>query len=283
MSVRRSDRTWPMCLPRSAPAARHPEPGAPWSVGGVADWPDVAEPQISATAVNVGLRAELLDMFVADQAALRAFLSDADSHRERFALTQTVTSDTPWPYVLLEWDPADDAPATARQVLVTVKANTARLQQIAAAHGWPGRSLVGEDGADAAWLVLQHTNSQVTTIRSAAGDEFCRSCAALLREAVARGEAHPRHLAAITDSIRLADDEPPEFASLPAQYSVDDLGRPVFRWDIDPAGIDRRRAAIGLPPLAADIARRRAGSQGNEIGPDTGEAWPGQPAPPADP
>jgi hypothetical protein len=164
---------------------------------------------------------------------------------------------------------------------VTVKANTARLQQVVAAHGWPGRSLAGEDAADAAWLILQHTNSQVRTIRSATGDEFCRSCAALLRDGAAHGEAHPRHLARM-DSIRLSDDAPPELASLPAQYSVDDLGRPVFRWDIDPAGIDRRRAAIGLPLLAADIARRREGSRGNEIGPDTWEPWPGQSPPSPD-
>jgi hypothetical protein len=224
-------------------------------------------------------------MFAADQAAMRAFLSDADSHRERFERTQTITSGTPWPYVLLEWDPPQEAPATARHVLVTVKANTARLQQVVAAHGWPGRSLVGEDAADAAdaaWLILQHTNSQVRTIRSAAGDEFCRSCAALLRDAVAHGEAHPRHLATITDSIRLSDDAPPEFASLSSQYAVDGHGRPVFRWDVDPASIDRRRAAIGLPPLAADIARRREGSRGNEIGPDTWEPWPAQSPPSPD-
>lgn len=224
--------------------------------------------------MNAGLRTELLAMFTEDQAAVRAFLDDADSHRERFERTQAVTSGTPWPYALLEWDPPHEAPAVAKRVLAAVKANTARLREIVQAHDWPGRSLVGEDGADAAWLLLQHTISRVTTIRSASSEEFCRSCVPLLRNAVARGEAHPRHLAAIADALRLMNDEPPEFASLPSQYPADLNGRAVFRWDVDPADIDRRRAATGLPPLAADIARYREGGQVNEIGPDRWEPWP---------
>lgn len=75
----------------------------------------------------------------------------------------------------------------------------------------------------------QHVNSRVTTIRSAAGDEFCRSCVVLLADAVAEGEAHPRHLAAIADSLRLGNDHPPEFASLPEQYELDDQGRAKCR------------------------------------------------------
>jgi hypothetical protein len=34
--------------------------------------------------------------------------------------------------------------------------NTARLREIVARHGWPGRALAGEQGAHAAWL-LAHT------------------------------------------------------------------------------------------------------------------------------
>jgi hypothetical protein len=213
-------------------------------------------------------------MCAADGAAVRSFLADADNHRERFERTQTIRSGTPWPYAVLEWEPPEDAPATARHLIGVVKAHTARLRAIVSEHGWPGRSMVGEDGADAAWLLLQHVNSRVTTIRSAAGDEFCRSCVVLLREAVAKGEAHPRHLAAIADSLRLGNDEAPEFASLPDQYELDDQGRAVFRWDVDVPALDQRRAAIGLPPLAADLAQRRSGAPVHEIGPGLWEPWP---------
>ena len=34
--------------------------------------------------------------------------------------------------------------------------NAVRLTEIIEQHGWPGRGLVGEDGARAAWLILQH-------------------------------------------------------------------------------------------------------------------------------
>lgn len=235
------------------------------------------EPRASGTRPNIDLRSELLAMFTGDQSAMRAFLADADCHRERFERTQAIDSGTPWPYALLEWDPPHEGPSTAKRVVATVRRNTARLREIVSAYGWPGRSLVGEDGADAAWLLLQHTNSRVTTIRSAAGDEFCRSCVVLLRDAVARGEAHPRHLAAIADSLRLSNDEPPEFASLPEQYPADRGGRAVFQWNVDPAAIDERRAAIGLPPLATDVARYREGGRVNAIGPDRWEPWPPRP------
>lgn len=232
------------------------------------------EPQTSGTYTGTGLRSELLTLFTEDQDAMRAFLAGADSHRDRFDRTQTSTSGTPWPYALLEWDPTQEAPLTAQRVVATVTRNTARLQEIVAANGWPGRGLVGEDGATAAWLLLQHTNSRVTTIRTAAGDEFCRSCLVLLRAAVVQGEAHPRHLAAVADSLRLSNGDPPEFASLSEQYPVDRDGRLILRRDVDVAAIDERRAAIGLPSLATDIARYQEGGRVNAIGPDRWEPWP---------
>jgi hypothetical protein len=36
------------------------------------------------------------------------------------------------------------------------RANTARLKEIVAEHGWPGYQLVGEAAAHAAWLLAQH-------------------------------------------------------------------------------------------------------------------------------
>ena len=53
------------------------------------------------------------------------------------------------------------------------------IRKIVKEHGWPGISLVGEDGSRAAWLVVQHMDGDL---------DFQRSCLALMQEAWDRGE-----------------------------------------------------------------------------------------------
>jgi len=118
-----------------------------------------------------------------DSEAMAAFLADADSHRTRFAQESSGRPGVPWPYVLLEWQTAD-LPPTVRRVLVTTAANIAGLRRIVDRCGWPGRSLVGEDGADAAWLVLQHGASGIRTVGTPESVAFVRRCLPLLRRAV---------------------------------------------------------------------------------------------------
>jgi hypothetical protein len=59
------------------------------------------------------------------------------------------------------------------------KRNGKRLGEIVDKVGWPGKTLVGEEGAEAAWLILQHDIANPT---------LQRHCLPLLREAVAKGE-----------------------------------------------------------------------------------------------
>jgi hypothetical protein len=88
--------------------------------------------------INDALREEVLRMFAADQAAVQAFVADADRHREAFeARGQEVVA--PWPYSLLEWQPLADAPSTVKDVVETVARNISPLREIIAGHGWPGR------------------------------------------------------------------------------------------------------------------------------------------------
>ncbi len=56
-------------------------------------------------------------------------------------------------------------------------------------------------------------------------------------------------------------------------YSILD-GHPVFDVPVDVGAIDRRRAGIGLPPLAADVARRLREEQLAAAGTDRAEPWP---------
>jgi hypothetical protein len=70
--------------------------------------------------------------------------------------------------------------------------NTAWLRTAIDEYGWPGRTLVGAEGAHAAWLIAQHAD------RSPA---FQRRCLKLLENAVAAGEAEAADLAYLTDRV----------------------------------------------------------------------------------
>ena len=203
----------------------------------------------------------------ADSAAVGAFLAAADSYPE------SVAGQTPWPYCLLDWTPSADAPEPVRRVLAVVHDNVDWLRAVIAARGWPGRSLVGEDGVDACWLLLQHAGSGVPTIGTPANLSFQASCVPLLHAAVQCGEAHPRHLAHVVDNQRARTNQPPEYAVLATAFTTidDEL---VLRRPLDADQIDASRAAIGLLPLSVDLARRRAGDPPDATHGTRPEPWP---------
>jgi len=117
-------------------------------------------------------------------------------------------------------------------------ANTDRLRAIVARLGWPGRSLVGAEGADAAWLLSQHADRQL---------DFQREALVLLAEAVAADEAEPRHLAYLTDRVRMNEGREQLYGT---QVGDIDEGTSI-PWPIeDREAVDDRRAAMGLEPLA---------------------------------
>src|SRR3546814_2793073 len=58
-------------------------------------------------------------------------------------------------------------------------------------HGWPGWSLVGEDGSTAAWAIVQHADLDL---------DFQRRGLAMLEAAVDAGDASPGDLAYLTRS-----------------------------------------------------------------------------------
>jgi hypothetical protein len=72
---------------------------------------------------------------------------------------------------------------------------TRRLAEILGTHGWPGKSLVGEDGAEAAGTLALHTMHD---------PDVLRRCLALVRAAAAAGEAGPSQVAFLVDRVSLA-------------------------------------------------------------------------------
>lgn len=117
-------------------------------------------------------------------------------------------------------------------------ANTARLAQIVAEHGWPTRSLVGDDGAHAAWLLAQHADRN---------PGLQRRFLDLIRAAVAVNEASDVDLAYLTDRVAMHAGQPQLYGT---QLCRDPHGRLTPYRIADPDHVDQRRAALGLCPLA---------------------------------
>jgi hypothetical protein len=126
---------------------------------------------------------------------------------------------------------------TARVKLLEVDLeHTSRIRALIGRHGWPTRKLVGEDGARAAWLLVQHADSD---------HAFQERCVMWMAEAVQAGEASPADLAYLIDRVLTASRRPQIYGT---QFSKVD-GKLTPRPIQDPAGVDRRRRAVGLSAL----------------------------------
>ncbi len=160
---------------------------------------------------NPELARELGAMLARDQ-GVRARVASLDPHLG-----------LPFPEPFLdEWREADET-------------NTRRLREIIAEHGWPGISLVGPQGALAAFLIVQHadleTQQELLPLLEAAGE---------------RGEVTRSQLVYLVDRVRLRTGRPQVYGT---QVTLDAQGRYVAETLEDPEGVDARRAQVGLPPL----------------------------------
>lgn len=139
------------------------------------------------------------------------------------------------------------------------------LDALVAEHDWPGLRLVGADGADTAWMIAH---------RATSANDTRRALLPALRQAVETGDADPRHLATLADAVAAADGLPQPYGTI-ATLAAD--GEPEFLHPLeDPAGLDARRAAIGLPSFAADAPYLAAGivPYGPERGAMPVDQWP---------
>jgi hypothetical protein len=137
-----------------------------------------------------------------------------------------------------------DADAAKKEVEAATKKlqaidarNTAWMKEVVDKHGWPGKSLVGTDGAMKAWLLVQHADQDRA---------FQKHCLPLLAGAVKKGEASPEHLAYLTDRVKVADKEKQVYGT-----QFHEVGGKMEPYPIeDEANVDKRRQEVGLPPLA---------------------------------
>lgn len=124
--------------------------------------------------------------------------------------------------------------------------NAALLERVIAAIGWPGRAKVGDDGAGAAFMILQHAISR---------PDLQRRGLELILDAIPDGQANALDAAYLADRIAVFEGQPQTFGT---QFDIDANGllspAPVRA----PEGLDARRESVGLPPMAETIADMRA-------------------------
>ena len=131
--------------------------------------------------------------------------------------------------------------------------HAARLESILDRYGWPGEPQVGREGAEAAWLIVQHAIAQPA---------LQRRVLSLLQEAASRGEVPALQAAMLEDRIRVFQGLPQRYGT---QFDWDETGQLSPLPIEDPAGVDQRRRSVGLGPLGTDLeARREAMREGTE-------------------
>lgn len=158
------------------------------------------------------VRAELLKMVDADQKARNAV--SADGFKDQGLL---------------------------KAMLAVDASNLPHIKQIDARQGFPTAAQVGRDGVQAAFLLVQHADSD-STFQAHVLDE--------LKSRPDQGGVGAQDYALLTDRVLLAQHKPQRYGS---QFWINNENGKIKmqqKSTEDPANVDKRRAAIGLPPLA---------------------------------
>jgi hypothetical protein len=140
--------------------------------------------------------------------------------------------------------PAEEA--TLLKLVEVDRAHLPRMKTIVAEHGWPGKSLVGTDGAAAAWLLVQHADMDV---------EFQNRCLDLMEQSVRQGAAKAQHWAYLVDRVRVNRKQPQVYGT---QFRKNDHGNYEPQPIEDEARVDERRKSVGLTSLAEYAERLRS-------------------------
>jgi hypothetical protein len=114
--------------------------------------------------------------------------------------------------------------------------NAKWLSGVVDKDGWPTVTQVGKEAAGTAWLLVQHAD---------ADPKFQRKCLDLMTK-LPKGEADTKDVAYLTDRVLLAEGKKQVYGT--------QFHSPKGKWEPRPledeANVDKKRAEVGLPPLA---------------------------------
>lgn len=115
--------------------------------------------------------------------------------------------------------------------------NLGKVSKILDTHGWPGPDLVGRQGSSAIFLVIQHSDLPIQ-----------EKYLPLMREAVKNKKAQGSNLALLEDRVALRQGKRQIYGS---QVGRDEETGTYYVSPLeDSDNVDKRRAEVGLPPLA---------------------------------
>ena len=114
-------------------------------------------------------------------------------------------------------------------------ANRQKLEGIVKRIGWPSQQLVGRKASAAAFLVIWHAELGMQ-------ERYLPA----LRQAVAQQQAEPSLLALLEDRVSIREGKAQVYGS---RSLIQDAGVTLQPPVTDPAHLDERRAAVGLPPI----------------------------------
>ena len=119
------------------------------------------------------------------------------------------------------------------------------LAQIIAQIGWPAPSIVGEDAARSAFLIVQHAISRPA---------FMRFCLQLLERAAQTGEVPQIEVAMLTDRMLILSGKPQIYGT---QFDWDESGQMSPQPIENLERADQLRKAAGMETLVENITRIR--------------------------
>jgi len=129
------------------------------------------------------------------------------------------------------------------------------LEGIVETHGWPTISLVGEEGAEAAWLLLQNAISR---------PDFMKKCLPVFESAVQENEANIRHLSCLRDGIRYFSRKPQVYGNY---FDWNEEGQ-LVPWTIeDPENVNEKRRMMGLNTLEERVREMEEDARKNKLSP----------------
>lgn len=163
--------------------------------------------------INVALRNELLEMYKNDQ-KYRAEINKV--FEEKGAYTKEVQD---------LWKKQSEVDAY----------NIKRVNEIILSDGFPRKSIVGKKGIEAIFFIVQHAEL-----------EYQQKYLPKFQEAAKNGEMKKSTVAMMVDRVEMNLGRPQIYGS---QISSNDKNEDEVYKILDERNVDKRRAAIGLPPM----------------------------------